>query len=117
MSNLKSYRPSEDTVPERAQPTPDRLIEGNPQFSTWPCSEVGGVHTGIWAATPGSHRVERDGSMLEQFYVVEGEIELIEDGLPPQRFSAGDVVVIEPHFRGVWKTISTVKKVYFSTAV
>ncbi|MGO1164625.1 cupin domain-containing protein [Brucella sp. C7-11G] len=117
MSKLKSYRPSHAATPEIARPAPDRLIAGDPEFSTWPCGEFGRVSTGVWGATPGTHRVERDGSMLEQFYLLEGEIELTEDGLPPQSFSAGDIVVIEPHFRGIWKTISTVKKVYFSTSL
>ena len=117
MSKLKFFRPSTAGIPEFAAPAPDRVLEGNPQFSTWPLSEIGGVSTGIWGATPGSHRVERDGSLLEQFYLLEGEMELIEDGLPAQRFTAGDLVVIEPNFRGIWKTITPVKKVYFTNSL
>ena len=117
MSKLKSFRPSTAGTPETAVPAPERVLDGSPRFSTWPLSEVAGVHTGIWGATPGAHRVERDGSMIEQFYLMEGEIELIEDGLPAQRFTAGDIVVIEPHFKGVWKTITPIKKIYFTKSL
>ncbi|WP_438755132.1 cupin domain-containing protein [Pararhizobium sp. O133] len=113
MSKLKYFRPSDAGTPLVDRPSPERLVEGNPEFRSWPCRDTGKVLSGIWAATPGVHKVERDESGLEQFYLIEGEIELTEDGGDPQRFSAGDLVVIEPKFRGTWRTISPVKKIYF----
>ncbi|HTO34408.1 MAG TPA: cupin domain-containing protein [Pararhizobium sp.] len=113
MSKLKHLRPSDAGEPIVDRPGPEKLLEGNPEFRSWPCRDGGKVHTGIWAATPGLHKVERDETGLEQFYILEGEVELTEEGSQPQRFGAGDLVVIEPNFRGTWRTISTVKKVYF----
>ena len=113
MSKLKYFRPSDAGEAIVDRPTPERLIEGTPEFKSWPCRDSGKVLTGIWAATPGVHKVERDETGLEQFYIVEGEVELTEEGGEPQRFGVGDLVVIEPNFRGTWRTISPVKKVYF----
>ena len=113
MSKLKHFRPSDAGEPIIDAPGPDRLLEGSPEFRSWPCVEEGRILSGIWAATPGVHRVERDARSIEQFYLLEGEIELTEDGNAPQRFGAGDLVVIEPCFRGTWRTLSPVRKVYF----
>ncbi|MFT4148875.1 MAG: cupin domain-containing protein [Paracoccaceae bacterium] len=98
-------------------PDADRVVEGAPRFTTWPSLE-GPVDTGIWAATPGVHRMIRDNSVLEQFYIIEGEIELSEDGCTtPHRFGAGDLVVIEPGFRGTWRTITPVRKFYVTARI
>ena len=113
MSKLKYFRPSDAGEPVIDRPQPEKLLEGAPEFRSWPCADSGKVLTGIWSATPGMHKVERDESGLEQFYLLEGEVELTEEGGEPQRFGAGDLVVIEPNFRGTWRTISPVKKVYF----
>ena len=93
------------------------VIKGDPEFRTWSCFEDK-VYSGVWEATPGEHQVARDSRTLEQFYILEGEIELHEEGSEsPQRFVAGDLVVIQPNFRGVWRTISTGKKGYFTVAI
>lgn len=117
MSCLKSI--STHALGEAMLSKPDNAfaITGDPQFSTWSCFEDK-VYSGVWMATPGEHKVERDAHTLEQFYILEGEIELHEDGeIEPQRFVAGDLVVIKPNFRGIWRTLSTVKKVYFTVGV
>lgn len=110
MSKLKHLKPAEPLVD---RPAPDRLLEGNPEFRSWPCSAEGPVQAGFWAATPGLHRMDRTGSGIEHFYLLEGEIELTEEGGPPRRFAAGDLVRIDPDFQGTWRTISPVRKVYF----
>lgn len=115
MSRLKFARTSGLGEGERGQPEPTKLIEGTPEFRSWSLLE-GKIASGVWSASPGHHRVIRDESMTESFYIVEGEIELYEDGFEtPQRFGRGDLVVIEPGFTGSWKTISSVKKIYFTT--
>lgn len=100
-----------------SRPDPSLVLEGDPVFSTWSCFEDS-VYGGVWQATPGLHKVARNSSTLEQFYILEGEIELHEDGADaPQHFRAGDLIVIQPNFRGTWRTITTVKKVYFTVSV
>jgi len=100
----------------RSRPAKENVLEGDPQFTTWP-SQEDPVQVGVWAATPGLHLMKRDETTWEQFYVLEGEIEITEEGRPPRRFTAGDVVIIEPSFRGTWRTIAPVKKIYVSVQV
>lgn len=117
MKRLKHATPSSSGPGEASQPEPDRVIEGAPQFITWPSIE-GAISSGIWAATPGLHRVDRDAQTVEQFYILEGEIELAEDGTEaPRRFGPGDLVMLEPGFRGTWRTITPVRKLYFTARV
>lgn len=110
MSKLKHLKPAE---PVLENPGPDRLLEGNPEFRSWSCSGDDPVRVGFWAATPGLHRMNRAGSGIEHFFLLEGEIELTETGAEPRRFAAGDLVRIDPDFQGTWRTISPVRKVYF----
>ena len=117
VSRLKAVSTLQLPEGEISRPDEAAVIEGDPVFTTWPCLD-GAVHCGLWMATPGEHKVARDDRTLEQFYILEGEIELHEKGHDvPQRYQAGDLVVIEPNFQGIWRTLSTVKKVYFTTAV
>jgi uncharacterized cupin superfamily protein len=39
-------------------------------------------------------------------------IELTEDGGKPVTYRKGDSFVMKPGYRGVWKTIETVRKIY-----
>lgn len=117
MKRLKHATPCSSGPGEASQPDPDRVIEGAPQFTTWPSID-GVISSGIWGATPGSHRVDRDGHTVEQFYILEGEIELSEDGAgTPCRFGPGDLVMLEPGFSGTWRTITPVRKLYFTARV
>jgi len=112
---LKYARRADLGQGEPGLPDPALLIDGAPAFTTWPLID-GPIMTGTWSATPGHHRVVRDNNFIESFYILEGEIDLFEDGVPtPKRFGSGDLVVLEPGFTGSWKTVSAVKKVYFST--
>ncbi|MEZ5798683.1 MAG: cupin domain-containing protein [Paracoccaceae bacterium] len=114
MSNLRHATPTAAGEGEASHPGPDRVIEGAPRFTTWPAIE-GAISSGIWAATPGQHRVVRDADTVEQFYILEGEIELAEDGGDgPLRFGPGDLVMLAPGFCGTWRTITPVRKLYFT---
>ncbi|MEI2805146.1 cupin domain-containing protein [Albidovulum sp.] len=117
MSNLKYARTASLGAGEPGRPEPDLLIEGAPEFMSWPLIEARTM-SGVWAASPGHHRVMRGEDLIESFYILEGEIELFEEGqAAPKRFGPGDLVVLEPGFRGSWKTISAMRKVYFTSKV
>ncbi len=48
MSAALAFDPSTVT-PEEGAPAPDRLISGDPRFTTWNLEEAeGGVYVGIW---------------------------------------------------------------------
>ncbi len=113
VSLLKQFSPHSLGEGVRSRPSESIVLEGTPQFTAWP-SQDEPVQVGVWAATPGLHRVKRDATTWEQFYLLEGEIEITEEGHRPRRFTAGDVVIIEPNFRGTWRTIAPVKKLYVS---
>ena len=110
ISNLHIDRLGEGTP---GAPDPSRIIEGAPKFTSWALDNPA-VTTGIWAATPGHHRVIYDQDENEAFYIIEGEIELHREGeAAPERFGPGALVVIEAGFTGSWRTITPVRKVYF----
>lgn len=113
MSKLKSARTAPRGGGEPSAPAAGMVIDGSPAFRTWPLVE-GANMTGVWAASPGHHQIIRDNGLFESFYILEGEMEMFEDGTPePRRFGPGDLVVIEPGFRGSWKTLTPLRKVYF----
>ncbi|MGB3832093.1 MAG: cupin domain-containing protein [Mesorhizobium sp.] len=114
MSKLKYARTTALGQGEASRPEPDMLIDGDPVFTSWPVFE-GGIMSGIWSATRGHHRVVRGQDIIESFYILEGELDLFEDGNPlPKRFGPGDLVILEPGFKGSWKTVADMRKVYFT---
>lgn len=113
MSRLKSFHYQDLGPGVVSRPAPEIVIEGDPCFTLWSYLE-GSVEVGVWAATPGAHRMARDARTWEQFQLLEGEIEITEEGQDPRRFRAGDTVIVEPNFRGTWRTIAPVRKVYIS---
>ena len=89
----------------------DRILEGNPVFTLWELNEKP-VATGFWAATPGVHRMLRDDVTWEQCLILEGLVEITEDGKDPIRYAPGDVLTIPPLFKGTWRTIEAARKYY-----
>jgi uncharacterized cupin superfamily protein len=117
VSHLKYAHTGNLGAGEPGRPDPDRVIEGSPHFTSWPLIDAPTM-SGVWAASPGHHRVIRGPDTVETFYILDGEIELYEDGTAlPKRFGPGDLVVLEPGFRGSWKTISVMRKIYFTSKI
>ena len=113
MSLLISVNPNPTTAPKESSCPPDRLVEGAPQFKTWAldASRNGEVNTGIWQATPGVNRSIK-GETFEFCHILEGVIELTPEGGEPVIYRAGDSFVMKPGYKGLWRTIETVKKIY-----
>ena len=96
---------------EEGAPAPDRLIAGNPHFTTWNLEEAtGGLYAGIWQSTPGKWRIVYD--EWEYFSVLEGYSIVTEDGGVPVHLKAGDRMVLRPGFKGTWEVIETTRKDY-----
>jgi len=113
MSLLQTIDPAPRGTPVPAKPAPDRLIAGDPEFLTWAVdsSRGGEVRTGVWQATPGeTHSIK--GETFEFCHILEGVVELTEEGRQPVIYGKGDSFVMKPGYRGVWKTIETVRKIY-----
>ncbi|MBA8879593.1 cupin domain-containing protein [Phyllobacterium myrsinacearum] len=113
MSLVKTIDPKPSTAPRESKPTQERLISGNPSFRTWAqdASRDETVLTGVWEATPGeTHSIK--GTTFEFCHILDGVVELTENGEEPVTYRAGDSFVMKPGFVGVWRTIETVRKIY-----
>ena len=98
-------------TPETGAPAPDRLISGNPQFTTWNIEEAeGGIYAGIWQATPGKWKIAYD--EWEYFHILEGHSVVTEDGGDAIHLKAGDRLILRPGFKGTWEVIETTRKDY-----
>ncbi|MFB9983937.1 cupin domain-containing protein [Mesorhizobium kowhaii] len=113
MSLLKTIDPKPQDAPQESKALPDRLISGDPSFKTWAqdTARDGTIHTGIWEATPGETRSIK-GTSFEFCHILEGVIELTDDGGKTVTYRAGDSFVMKPGFTGIWRTIETVRKIY-----
>lgn len=110
MSAALAFDPSTVT-PEEGAPAPDRLISGDPRFTTWNLEEAeGGVYAGIWQSTPGKWRIVYD--EWEYFHILEGRSVVTEDGGDPIHLKAGDRLILRPGFKGTWEVLETTRKDY-----
>jgi uncharacterized protein len=99
------------------KPPVDRLIEGNPDIHVWDqdVSLDGRVRSGVASATAGTTQSIKDG-VCEVIHILEGVVELTEDGKEPMVFRAGDTFVMKPGFKGTWKTIEDFRKIFIISA-
>ncbi len=113
MSLLKTINPAPTNEPTHSKAAPDRLISGDPSFKTWAQDDTrdGAVRTGVWEATPGETRSIK-GETFEFCHLLEGVVEIAEDGGETRIYRAGDSFVMKPGFTGVWRTLETVRKIY-----
>jgi len=98
-------------VPETGAPAPDRLISGDPQFTTWNIEEAdGGLYAGVWQSTPGKWRIAYD--EWEYFHILEGHSVVTEENGEDVHLRAGDSYILRPGFKGTWEVIETTRKDY-----
>lgn len=95
---------------EIGAPAADRLISGNPEFTTWNVEERDGLYCGIWRSTPGKWRIIYD--EWEYCHILEGHSILTEDGGKPRHVRAGDSFILRPGFMGTWEVVETTTKDY-----
>jgi uncharacterized protein len=113
VSLLKTIDCNPAAAPTMSKAAPERLISGDPTFRTWAQDSVrdGAVRTGVWEATPGETRSMK-GETFEFCHILDGVIEITEEGGTLVTYRKGDSFVMKPGFRGVWKTVETVRKIY-----
>ncbi len=97
-------------APETDRPAPDRLLAGDPVFTTWNVEERDGLYCGIWQATPGKWRIVYE--EWEYCRILSGVSILTEDGGTPRRVEAGDSFILRPGFTGSWEVVETTVKDY-----
>jgi len=102
-------------TPIGRKPSDAEKIVGNPDFRTWLQDESfeGRVRTGIWEATPGLTHCIKD--VYEYCLILQGVVEIAENGKEPVTYRKGDSFVLKPGFRGTWRTLETVRKIFIVT--
>ncbi|MCB1366979.1 MAG: cupin domain-containing protein [Rhodobacteraceae bacterium] len=95
---------------ETERPAPERLISGDPVFTTWNIEERDGLYCGIWQATPGKVRLVYE--EWEFCHILEGHSIVTEDGGEPRHLRPGDSFILRPGFKGTWEVVETTLKEY-----
>lgn len=113
MSLLKTIVHHPSDAPDVSYANPAILIEGNPLLEKWPqlTTEDDKIKIGVMTCEPSVNRSVKAG-FLEYCYLIEGVVEITEDGGEPVTYQAGDTFVLQNGFKGVWRTIEKYKKVY-----
>jgi uncharacterized protein len=97
-------------APETDRPAPDRLLAGDPEFTSWNLEERDGLYCGIWQSTPGKWRIIYD--EWEYCHILSGVSILTEDGGEAFTVRAGDSFMLRPGFKGTWEVVETTRKDY-----
>lgn len=102
-----------DTVtPDREAPAPEKVLSGDPQFTTWLFEATDGetLFSGVWEATPGKWRISYAEwefcSILSGRSIVTGA-----DG-DARDLKAGDSFILRPGFEGTWEVLETTRKLF-----
>lgn len=95
---------------ETERPAPDRLISGDPVFTTWNLEDRDGLFCGVWESTPGKWRVHYD--EWEYCRILSGHSVITGDDGTAHSVRAGDSFVLRPGFSGTWEVIETTRKDY-----
>ena len=93
---------------EVERPAPDRVVKGDPVFTSWTLEDRDGLYCGIRESTPGAWRVSYD--EWEYCRILSGLSILTEEGGAPVTLRAGDSFVLRPGFRGTWEVVETTRK-------
>jgi uncharacterized protein len=95
---------------ETDRPSKEKLISGDPVFTTWNVEERDGLYCGIWQSTPGKWRIAYD--EWEYCRILSGVSILTEEGQVPVTVKAGDSFILRPGFKGTWEVLETTRKDY-----
>lgn len=96
--------------PETSRPAADRVVRGDPVFTTWSIEERAPLFAGIWQSTPGAWRVVY--TEWEYCRILAGRSVITGDDGSRMEVGAGDSFVIRPGFSGVWDVLETTRKDY-----
>lgn len=97
-------------IPEESAPAPEKLIAGDPRFTTWNVEDADGLYSGVWQATPGKWQISYD--EWEYFHVHAGYSILTGEDGAVFHLKAGDSFILRPGFKGTWEVIETTRKDY-----
>jgi hypothetical protein len=96
--------------PEFDRPAPEKIISGDPGFTTWNAEHRDDLYCGIWEATPGKWRISYE--EWEYCRILSGRSVITEDSGAEHHVGPGDSFILRPGFRGTWEVIETTRKDY-----
>jgi uncharacterized cupin superfamily protein len=102
-----------DLGPFVAKPT---SIEGNQSEASvdlW-TSPDGRVALGVWECTPGRFTADRAAS-TEFCHFLSGRVEMTHSDGTVQAFGPGDAITLPQGWKGVWRVVEQVRKIYVIT--
>ncbi len=109
-SHLLHLTPSAAT-PAHDRPAPEKVLVGDPQFTTWNVEDRDGLYCGIWESTPGKWRIAYD--EWEYCRILSGRSVITDDATgEAHTLTAGDSFILRPGFTGSWEVIETTRKDY-----
>ena len=97
-------------TPSHSRPAPEKVVSGDPVFTSWDIEGRDGLFAGLWQSTPGAWRVSYD--EWEYCHILEGHSVLTAEDGTRHILRAGDSIMIRPGFRGVWEVIEITLKDY-----
>ena len=102
------------TAPTIEHPRAERLVNGNPQCTTWNhySNDSGEVFSGVWASEVGSWRIEMGATEDEFFYVTAGRCRLIDESGMAVEAGVGESLVVPAGFKGVCEVVEPMCKHY-----
>lgn len=101
-----------EPAPVHDNPRPDRLVQGNPDRTTWThySATQGDFDCGVWACQPGAWRIAFPAGKEEFFCVISGRLRITSHTGNAREFGPGDACVIPAGFEGVFEVIEPVRK-------
>ncbi|MBN26403.1 MAG: DUF861 domain-containing protein [Alteromonadaceae bacterium] len=113
MRRLQTVVQHPSEAPSESYADPTILLEGNPLLEKWAHVAAGNdnIKVGVMTCEPSVNRSVKNG-FFEFCYLIEGLIELTEEGGEPVTYKAGDTFLMQDGFQGIWRTIEKYKKVY-----
>ena len=102
-----------DIGPFAAKPT---SFEGDQQEASvdlW-SSPDGRMSLGVWECTPGRFTADRSGS-TEFCHFLSGRVEMTHPDGTVQTFGPGDAITLPQGWKGVWRVVEQVRKIYVIT--
>lgn len=109
---LIDFQTDHEPLPSHDRPRPDRLVDGNPDRTTWThySASQGDFDCGIWACEPGAWRIAFPAGKEEFFHVISGRLRISDDAGNAREFGPGDACVIPAGFTGLFEVIEPVRK-------
>lgn len=102
----------DDIVPEQDAPAPEKVIAGDPKFTTWLVETTDNetLFSGVWEATPGAWKISYD--EWEFCSILSGRSVLTDKDGVTREIGPGYSFVLQPGFSGTWEVLETTRKLF-----